>query len=191
MFKGYKPFIIHHLGAATAFNLIKKDSNTESNKQLFQIIRRISKKDIVLLTFGEIDCRIHTYYQFKKNNEKYSLDEIIDKTVSNYGAISHQIREKGIKLCICSVSPTTTVGNEYNVPFYASPEIRSHITRKFNEKLQEFCTIHQYPYINIYPKVSDENGIMLKEYAGDQIHLNNKVIPIVRKELNEIIGITV
>jgi len=191
VFKGNKPFISHHLGAATAYNLSKRDSTTNSQKQLFRIVNKIKKKDIVMLIFGEIDCRIHTYYQHKKNNEKHSIEEIIDNTVTKYGEVINQVGNKGIKTCVCSISPATTVGNQYNVPFYATPELRSQITRRFNQKLQEFCNNNHYPFIDVYSKVSDENGLMLKEYAGDEIHLNSKVIPLVRNELNKKLGLLI
>ncbi|MCP3685515.1 MAG: hypothetical protein GY861_22925, partial [bacterium] len=191
VFKGNKPFISHHLGAATAYNLSKQESTTDSQKKLFRIINRISKKDIVMLIFGEIDCRIHAYYQFKKSNEKYSIEEILDNTITKYGEVINQIRNRGIIPCICSISPATMVGNQYNVPFYATPETRSQITHRFNQKLQDFCNKNHYPFIDIYSKVSDKKGLMLKEYAGDEIHLNSNVIPLVRTELNDKLGVLV
>lgn len=187
-FRWKKPFVAHHLGAATAHNLKKRDSATNSNQRLFKAIRRIKAKDVLILVFGEIDCRIHAYYQFRKNNEKQTINEILDLTVSNYGEVIEEIRRNGISPCIHSVSPATTVGNEYNFPFYATPEVRSEITRMFNEKLKAFCMKNGYTYIDVYSMVSDGDGMMLPEYAADKIHLNSKAIDLVKMELSGKLG---
>ena len=188
-FRRNKPFVAHHIGAATAHNLKKKDTSTHSNEKLFDTIDRIRMKDIVILLFGEIDCRIHAYYQFRKNDEKNTISEILDMTIANYGEVMEQIRELGINPSIHSISPATTVGNEYNFPYYADPEVRCEITRMFNEKLEAFCNRNGYPYIDVYSKVCDENGLMLEEYAADSIHLNTRVVELAKTELREKLGI--
>jgi len=182
-FRGSMPFLAHHLGAATAYNLNSKNSTTRSNEQLFKVIGKLGKEDIVMLSFGEIDCRIHIYYQHKKSNGKYSVEELIDRTISNYGDIMAQLKERGVNFCVYCVSPATKVGNEYKYPFYGSPEIRSQINWMFNEKLRAFCQKNGYVFIDIYDRVSDKDGLMLKEYAGDDIHLNKKAVELVRDDL--------
>ena len=190
-FRGSMPFLAHHLGAATAYNLVKKNSSTKSNEQLFKIIKKLGNKDIVMLSFGEIDCRIHIYYQHKKSDERYSISDLIDRTISNYGEVMAQLKERGVNFCVYCVSPAAKVGNEYKYPFYGTPEVRSQINRTFNEKLKAFCQKNDYRFIDIYDKVVDENGFMLKEYAGDEIHLNRKAVGLVRAELREKIGIDI
>jgi len=182
-FRGSMPFLAHHLGAATAYNLNKKNSSTRSNEQLFTVIGKLGKKDIVMLCFGEIDCRIHIYYQHKKSDGKYSIEELIDRTISNYGEVMAQLKERGVNFCVYCVSPATKVGNEYKYPFYGSPEIRSQINRMFNERLRAFCEKNGYKFIDIYNRVADKDGLMLKEYASDDIHLNKKAVDLVREEL--------
>jgi hypothetical protein len=190
-FKGNRPFVVHHIGAATAHNLKKKNNSTKSNEKLFDEIERIRRKDVVVLVFGEIDCRIHAYYQFRKNEGEQTISHILDLTVSNYGDVLQEIRELGLSPCICSVAPATTAGNEYNFPYYATPELRCEITRMFNEKLAAFCRENDYVYIDVYSNVCDENGLMLPEYAGDDIHLNTEAVSIARAELREKLGVNI
>ncbi len=184
-FRGHRGFVVHHLGAATAHNLKKEGSTTGSNEKLFRIINRLPQGANALLIFGEIDCRIHAYYQFRKNNEQQAISDILDMTVRNYGEVLEKIRARGIDPCVLSVAPATTVGNEYNFPYYASPEVRSQITRVFNDKLREFCEGTGFTYIDIYPLVSDENGMRLDDYADDEIHLNGKAVELVRAQLRD------
>jgi hypothetical protein len=190
-FRGSMPFLAHHLGAATAYNLNKKNSTTKSNEQLFKVIDKLGKKDIVMLSFGEIDCRIHIYYQHKKSNGKYSIGELIDRTISNYGEVMAQLKERGVNFGVYCVSPATEVGNEYKYPFYGTREIRSKITKAFNEKLKAFCQQNGYKFIDIYDRVADKDGLMLKEYSGDEIHLNKKAVGLVRMEIRAKLGIDV
>jgi hypothetical protein len=187
-FRGSMPFLAHHLGATTAYNLNKQNSSTKSNEQLFKVINKLGKKDIVMLSFGEIDCRIHIYYQHKKSNGKYSIEELIDRTISNYGEVMAQLRERRVNFCVYCVSPAAEVGNEYKYPFYGTPEIRSKITKAFNEKLRAFCEKNGYAFIDIYSSVADENGLMAKEYSSDEIHLNKKAVGLVRAEIRTKLG---
>ena len=190
-FRGSMPFLAHHLGAATAYNLNKKNSSTKSNEKLFKVIEKLGKKDIVMLSFGEIDCRIHIYYQHKKSDERYSIRDLIDRTIANYGEVMAQLKERGVNFCIYCVSPATAVGNEYKYPFYGTPEVRSQINRMFNEKLKVLCQKNGYRFIDIYDKVADKDGLMLKEYSGDDIHLNKKAVGLVRAELRRKTGIDI
>lgn len=185
-FRGSIPFLAHHLGAATAYNLANKNSTTKSNEKLFQIVGKLGRKDMVMLLFGEIDCRIHIYYQHKKSDGKHSIDDLIDRTIYNYGEIMAQLKQRSVNFFIHCVSPATEVGNEYKYPFYGTPEVRSRINRAFNEKLRAFCAENGYRFIDIYDKVADENGLMLKEYAGDDIHLNRKAVKLARAELRKL-----
>ncbi len=190
-FRGSMPFLAHHLGAATAYNLNKENSSTKSNAKLFKVIKKLGKSDVVMLSFGEIDCRIHIYYQHKKSNEKYSISDLIDRTIANYGEVMAQLKQRGVNFCVYCVSPATKVGNEYTYPFYGTPEVRSRINRMFNEKLRAFCKQSGYTFIDIYDKVTDKDGLMLKEYSDDDIHLNKKAVKLVRAELREKIGIDI
>jgi hypothetical protein len=190
-FRGSMPFLAHHLGAATAYNLNRKNSTTKSNEQLFKVINKLGKRDLLMLSFGEIDCRIHIYYQYKKSDGKYSIGELIDRTISNYGEVMAQLKERVVNFCVYCVSPATEVGNEYKYPFYGTPEERSQINRMFNEKLKAFCQKNGYAFIDIYGAVTGKDGLMLKEYSSDEIHLNKKAVGLVRAEIRTKLGIDV
>ena len=145
----------------------------------------------MLLVFGEIDCRIHIYYQYRKNGERKSIEELVDDTVSNYGEVLEKLRNIGVNFVVYGVPPATEVRNEYRYPFYASPEIHCRISSIFNERLKDLCANRGYPYIDIHSRFSDENGFMLKESAADEIHLNGQVVDFVKGELNRGPGICV
>jgi hypothetical protein len=188
----WKPlFIVHHLGAATAHNLASESSTTNSNRKLFSIIDRLNRRDKVILVFGEIDCRIHIYNQYKKNEERKALGELIDDTVANYTDVLGKLRDRGVDFFVLGVPPATRVRNQYRYPFYATPEIHCQISALFNEKLREACERNGYRFVDVYSRTADEEGFMLKEYAADDIHLNGRIVGFVKADLRRQFGINI
>ena len=190
-FKGKKRFVVYHIGAPTAHNLVKKNSLSDSNRRLFRIVDTINHKDIVLLSFGEIDCRIHIYNQHKKSNGDKPLSELIDNTVANYGQVLQALRTMGVNFVLYGVPPATRVRNENRYEFYATPEVHAQINGMFNGRLKSHCQEHGYTYIDVHSKFSDGSGYMLEEYALDEIHLSSKVVDFVKGEIREQLGVSI
>lgn len=203
-FKKQIPFVINNIGPATAYNLVNKDSTIQSNRKLFQALDKIdSKKDYVILSFGEIDCRVHFYNQYMKNNGSISMDELMDTTIENYGEILSQLKERNINFIVYGVLPAARdvvryppyatkrireeLVNSYkkNYPYQASPEVRSYINSRFNEKLKAYCEARGYKYLNIYRVVANERGFVKDEFVADEIHVNGKIMPYVKAMLQK------
>ena len=95
----------------------------------------------------------------------------------------------GIRFCVYGIPATGTQQNDYQYPFYGTPQIRSYICNEFNRRLKIFCEKNEYVFIDIYPKVSDAQGFLLREFAADQVHLNDKIVGFVRQEVNNCFGL--
>lgn len=203
-FKQNRSFIIHNIGPATAYNLVNKNSTVRSNEKLFAVIRNIDvKKDIVIMVFGEIDCRVHFYNQFRKNNGAISIDDLMGKTISNYGEVLGQLRDMGVSFLVYGILPAPKHIIRYpayatekmkrdlfdeftgSYPHMASPDVRAGLNKKFNDRLKSFCEDNGYRYIDIYPVVSDANGFIDDNYAADEIHVNGRIMPFINKLLYE------
>ncbi len=184
-------FQVHHIGPATAFNLNKPNNTTRSFEKLFSIVNNLRKGDIVILVFGEIDCRIHIYYQYKKNNEEISLPDLIDATIDHYFDVIQKLQKGGLFICVYGIPPVGTQENMYHYPYYASRNERSLIYSEFNQKMKNRCIILGLPYIDIHSATSDSNGFILPIYTADEVHLNKNVLPIVEKELIKEYGLAV
>jgi hypothetical protein len=185
-FRSSKIFLVHFIGAATAYNLRQKKSSTHSNKKLFRIIKRIDKKrDTVILVFGEVDCRIHIYYQYRKNKGKYTIDQLIENTILSYGEVLKELSDMGINFFVYGVPPAAKQGNIYKCIFYAPPKKRSEISRKFNGRLKKYCQDKGYKYIDIYSKTCDAEGFIKRQYSVDDgVHLNGKAMKFVISDLS-------
>lgn len=181
-FKRKYPFIVHHIGAATAYNLKKKESTTDSNRKFFAVLDKINKKrDAVILSFGEIDCRIHLYNEYMKNNGKFTMTDLIDNTITNYGDVMNQISAMGVNFFVLGIPAASRREDAPGVQFYADSATRSRINSEFNEKLKRFCKEKNYRHIDIYSEVSDEKGFISEKYVADHTHVNDKSVKIVRE----------
>jgi len=183
------PFLLHHISQATAYNLNKDNSFSQSKKYLNSFLPAINKqRDVLLLVFGEIDARVHIYLQYEKNNKEISIDRLINATVERYGETIRRLKADGFAVCVHGLPPAARKDFESNLPFLGSPEQRSEISREFNRKLGEFCRRSGVAFIDMQSIAADENGFIKKEYAADEVHLNRKIVSFARGRIIEAFG---
>ena len=177
------PFIVKHLGSATAYGLGNKNKNYY---KLERLLKRVDiNKDIILLSFGEIDSRIHLFTQLKMRSNKPFLIEIINEVIAKYGRVLLNLKIKGYTLYIYGIPPASSlVENTYNYIHYGTPAQRSIISIILNVNLEGFCTKNNISYINIQKVTSTPEGFIKSEYTKDKLHLNNKIVPVVRSIIN-------
>jgi len=176
-------FIVHHLGAATAFNLGEPQSTSNSNRKLFKILKKIKSERIsVLLVFGEIDCRVHIYNQYQKKNN-VPITDLIDIAVEKYCDVLGHLSKRRFNFFIHGIPPATKQGNYYNYPTYAEPDVHKVIYKAFNERLKRKCEENNFNYIDIYPYVSDENGFIADKYNADDVHLTKNTVEFFKEIL--------
>jgi hypothetical protein len=174
------PFLLHHISQATAHNLNKDNSFSQSKKYLNSFLPAVNKqRDVLLLVFGEIDARVHIYLQYEKNNRQISISKLIATTVQRYGETITRLKDDGFAVSVQGLPPAARKDFESNLPFLGSPEQRSDISREFNNRLGEFCLRRGVPFIDIQSIAADEKGFIKKEYAADEVHVNSKVVPFV------------
>ena len=180
------PFLLHHISQATAYNLNKENSFSQSKRYLNSFLPGIDKdRDVLLLVFGEIDARVHIYLQYKKNDGQISIEKIISSTVEKYGETIRKLKDDGFAVCVHGIPPAARTSFISNLPFLGTPEQRSEISREFNKQLGALCRESNVPYIDVQSISTDENGFMKKEYAADEVHLNGKAVIFARNRIVE------
>lgn len=183
------PFLLHHISQATAHNLNKDSSFSQSKKYLNSFLPAINKnRDVLLLVFGEIDARVHIYLQYEKNNRQISIGRLIDITVQRYGETIRRLKDDGFAVSVQSLPPAARKDFESNLPFLGSPEQRSDISREFNNKLSEFCRKSRIPFVDVQSITADEKGFIKREYAADEVHVNSKVVSFARNIIFQAFG---
>jgi hypothetical protein len=176
------PFLVHHISQATAYNLDKDDSFSQSKGYLNSFLPEVNKdRDVLLLVFGEIDARVHIYSQYRKNNGKISIERIIEATAGKYGETIRRLKDDGFAVCVHGIPPAARENFVSSLPFLGTPKQRSGISSMFNKKLGEFCRQNSIPYIDVQSVSADENGFMKKQYVAGGVHLNGKIVPFVKE----------
>lgn len=171
MFRFSPYFVVHHLGPITAYNLGSGVSLTNSRKQLEQILHGLQKGTALLFVAGEIDCRLHIYNQFKRNNEQISLNELLSKTVDRYVEVMKECALRGFNVSVCSIAPATKQKNKYKYPYYGDTRTQIFLKREFNRLLHEKCEQNKIGFIDLYSDVVNDDGFTKDEFQADEVHL--------------------
>jgi lysophospholipase L1-like esterase len=178
------PFLVQHISQATAHNLVKEHSFTRSAEFLRLFLSKINnRRDVVFLVFGEIDARVHIYLQYGKSGKTESIDSFIDRTVERYGLAITRIKQDGFAVCVHGIPPAASKEFITALPFTGKARERSGISRKFNEKLRDFCRSAGVPYVDIQSIASDEKGFIKKFYLADEVHCNSRIVPFTRQAI--------
>lgn len=177
-----QPFVINHLGPLTAFNLM--------NKAIFwEYIDNIEKDDKLVLSFGEIDCRIHIYYQHKKTGEEIS--EIIARTIDNYDAVLAKLKNRGIDFAVYNIIPVGLITDAPQWEKYVGgpDKVTVKIKDDFNKALRKLCEDKGYKFIDVLDKIRDASGHIPKELHGEPDHLSAMALPIIEPEIERLFGL--
>jgi hypothetical protein len=139
----------------------------------------IQKGDIIILSYGEIDCRCHIQRQINLGNNE---DNVINELVNNYfKTIKNNIINIDAKIIIVGVIPPTKQ-YDYEIlhgpilhefPFIGSDEDRVRYTNKVNKLLEELSIINNYIYFNPYSYYERPDGTLKHELSDSTIHLGN------------------
>jgi hypothetical protein len=173
------PFITHHLGAATAYNLSNPQSTTGSFQKLQKVLEKInSHQSVIIFELGEIDCRLHIYKCYRQNQRRQTIKKIITTTITRYLEVVQATASQGFRVAVLSPVPTGVEDNVYHQEFFADFPIRDQITFAFHSLLQKEVEKRGLIYLNLYPLVSAQSGGIKKAFRSDNVHLNQKVVSL-------------
>lgn len=181
-------FIPIRLGPVTAYN---------SYKKLGLIMRILNNKstrfqkstDYILLSFGEIDIRVHLIKQ--RQQKSLSDIEIINKCLNNYFKTINKLKSMGYKLMI--YGPIASAPGDIIVEGFSSIGTcveRNHCTKIFSDELERRCNILKLPFISIFDKMINAEGLTDKKYLMDEVHLSSKYIYLIIERLQEVLNVS-
>ena len=169
--------IIHHLGPRLMYTVGKKPWLT-SIKNF-----NVSKKDIIIYCFGEIDCRCHIW-----NHKDLGYKNVIKSLVNKYiQSIIHSTKTiNNRKVFIQSIVPAIKrkdhLHNEISeLPFLGKDETRKSYVMYMNETLKKSCEQNHFNFFNVYDFYTDGKGFLDCElsdknvHIGDPIHIENYI----------------
>jgi len=160
----------------TMFRIGRDNTIINFNKNI------INENDIIILVYGEVDCRCHIQ---KQKNLGYDEDIIINNLVINYYKTIQNnlvdLIDKNIKVIIVGIIPPTKQ-NDYEIlhgpilhefPFLGTDNDRVRYTNKINNLLEEIAKNNNYIYFNGYSYYTRLDGTLKHELSDLNVHLKH------------------
>lgn len=168
----------YNIGPKCAHNIVFK------YERFLKSVESIKKNETIILSFGEVDCRIHFY---KISNQQYKdIEDCIDETIDRYFSFVKDVKEK-VTSDLIVYGPPPSKSNEalvnYENFFSGTQKDRNEICRKFNNRLKEECGKNGYQFLSLFEHVINEDFSVNDCYYRDYIHLNEKCFPYLKQEL--------
>ncbi|MFT3980985.1 MAG: FkbM family methyltransferase [Ferruginibacter sp.] len=180
-----KNIVTYRLGSPLAYNLSEFNSKTKSREKLFEILQKLDPAcDVVLLSFGEVDCRAHIIRQAEKNNQ--SIESVVQNCVYRYLTVVDEIVQLGFNVFVWNAIPTAMgfEGVAFEYPYHGTYEQRNKSCIIFNTLLEENAGKKGFNYIGISDKIINEDLSTNEKFYFDKIHLNSFLLPQVIKEIS-------
>lgn len=133
-------------------------------------------RDIIIIIYGEIDCRCHIGRQIQKGRE---LTEIIDTLVCNY---TNTISKYGFRnVIVLAVPPPVPIKEfeerngpiRHHLPMVGNDEERLFYTTRVNEKLKTECEKHGLHFVNPFDSYLRPDGMMDFSKSDGNSHIGN------------------
>jgi len=160
---------VHHLGPKLMYSMGKDKSLCKLDNY------NIVESDIIVFSFGEIDCRCHVG---KYNELDYKI--IINELVNNYFlSIAENTKTiSNIKICINNVvPPVKRVDQKHNelpeYPFIGTNEERKKYVNYMNLRLKEMCKENGYIFIDVYNNYCNKEGYLNYELSDTNVHIGD------------------
>lgn len=179
-------FRVFHVGPATAWKAGDLGSSTRSREKIEILLRKdIPAGGRVLLSFGEIDCRIHMAKAILAGKD---MGEVVRKTAEKFVKLPQAIAARGFRPVVWG--PPQIIPKDENLssptfPFVGPWELRRDITYAYTASLREHCEKAGIPMIALaghYHPPEEKADIAL---FHDGTHLSQRLMPLALAELRK------
>ena len=151
---------------ATAHNLIEERSSTDSKRKLAAYLDTLDpERDIILMSFGEVDCRLHI-----------RDDAGVKATVERYTQAIENVRARGFRVIVHGVIGAVPQDNTWRQADYPDAATRGHIVLAFNAALSTWCEENGVGFLDL--GVADGDGVLPDDFTDDTVHLNHRAFPL-------------
>jgi len=176
-------FRTFHLGPATAWKCAEPGSSTMTREKLDRVLSKdVSPGSRVLLSFGEIDCRVHMSKRVMAGED---VGLVARETARRFMRLPLHVRDRGFQPVVWG--PAQTIPNDewvvISFPVVGDWKLRRTVTHAYNQALREMCVEKSIPFVVI------EEGYELGEGTDpecfiDGIHLSQRLMPSALKALH-------
>lgn len=177
-------FRVYHVGPATAWKAGDHGSSTRSREKIELLLRREIKPPArVLLSFGEIDCRIH---MSRAVLDGKPLAEAVERTAEKYVRLPLWLKQQGYRPVVWG--PPQIIPKDENLssptfPFIGPLDHRREVTFAYIGRLKDHCARHDIPCVclaGLYHPPAQRTPL---EFFHDGVHLSQRLMPLALTEL--------
>lgn len=178
-------FEVIRLGGVLAYNFGKKGTVTQAREKIEeQILVNIKEGSCLLISAGEIDCRVHLIKQSIMQHHSYEI--LAKELVKRYFEYLVTLSEK-FRICILLPPPTSYLGEDTldeEYPRYGSEVERNKVTKCVIQELCDQAKLFNIQVIGVKKSISPE-FLTNRTILWDGIHLSTRCIPELISQLNE------
>lgn len=172
-----KPCLI--FGAKT-FHFSRKDNNLWKSITTENYLS-IPKTSKILISFGEIDCRLTEGFIVASKKTNVSTERLITQTVEGYVDWHSNVqRSLNHKLFFVNV-PAPIFDTRFCIDDNSK---RAKVVYDFNKALAHMTHKKGHAIVDVYKLTSDHNGFSNTKYHIDQYHLGPHILHLIEKQLN-------
>ena len=187
-------FKTHHIGPALAYNLTKSGTTSHGRESLLEVIStQIDAGGYILLSFGEIDCRVHLVKQAHK--KRITLEEAVNSCLDEYFKVVTEIMALGHRVIVYNVTPPR-VSKKYRSIDHENAEVdlialgtweeRNKAVSLFNVGAKQRCATSGAKFLETTHHLVNKRGRLMPYYLMDNVHLAQRAMPATLLELGRI-----
>lgn len=139
----------------------------------------------VIYCYGYHDVQYRIFQQVERGRD---LEEILTTLIDNYLAVlDFNQRTFKVGSCVYSVLPPPPRDVYVSPqPYVGTPEQRAQVTARLNARLREECQKRQIPFLDVYSRCVDPEGLIRPDLTRDGLHLHNTAL--LQEELQRLFG---
>ena len=177
-------FRTFHLGPATAWKCADLGSSTMTREKLDRVLDKdVPPGSRVLLSFGEIDCRVHMSKRVMAGEDP---SVVTRETAERFMRLPLHVRARGFRPVVWG--PAQAIPNDESVvisfPVVGDWKLRREVTHAYNRELRRLCEAHGMPFVLIEEGYESGDGTDPGCFI-DGIHLSQRLMPVALRALHE------
>lgn len=179
-------FRVFHVGPATAWKAGDYGSSTRSREKIEKLLAKdLRPGSKLLLSFGEIDCRIHMAKAVLAGGK---IKDVVEKTAAKFVKLPEAIAARGFRPVVWGppqIIPKDEKLSSPTFPFIGSWELRRDITYAYIECLGEHCGRQGIPFLALAGKYHPPMEKAERSLFHDGTHLSQRLMPLALEELQK------
>ena len=163
-----------HMGAKAYFYSLPEGESWQY--QLAACIQKLPESEPLLLTFGEIDCRVEgSIMRHLISDSNYPLESELEGMIARYVAFVKQATQsRSGKVCIAGVpAPCAALQKHLDD---ARKRALPHLIASFNAHLSQHAATHNLGFVDVYQATLGDGGWAREGVHLDTIHLTPAVM---------------